>query len=127
MKVFRSTQPIQRGYGIGGLFRGLLRAAAPMLKRVGKRALQVGVNTLGDMATNNKTFSSALGTQMKKEALKTLNNRRDLGKSINTPGIADVGPLPASSRKRKGTRKVARKKRIKKNLQTVDIPGLRTL
>ena len=76
MKVFRSTQPIQRGYGIGGLFRGFLRVAAPIIKRgmakigkkglvtAGKKALEVGINTVGDMMQNKKTFKSAFGNQI---------------------------------------------------------------
>ncbi len=43
----------QRGHGIGGLFRGLFRTVAPMLKKglvhIGKRALTAGASALSDI------------------------------------------------------------------------------
>ena len=41
---------LQRGHGIGGIFKGLARSFAPVLKRgitaVGKRALKTGMDAL---------------------------------------------------------------------------------
>ena len=43
---------IQRGYGLGGVLGGLMRAATPLLKQgmkaVGKQALSTGLGLLGD-------------------------------------------------------------------------------
>jgi hypothetical protein len=45
-------RPIMGGKGLGGLFKGAMRAAAPLLKRVGanlgKRALKTGTRVVGD-------------------------------------------------------------------------------
>ena len=46
-------EPLQHGYGLGGLFRGLFRKAVPILKRgltrVGERALTAGARALADV------------------------------------------------------------------------------
>jgi len=43
---------LQRGYGLGGVLGGLMRAATPLLKQgmkaVGKQALSTGIGLLGD-------------------------------------------------------------------------------
>ena len=43
---------VQRGHGLGSLFGGLIRNAAPLIKRgaiaLGKRALTTGLNVAGD-------------------------------------------------------------------------------
>jgi hypothetical protein len=67
---------VQRGRGLGGMFRGLLRTVAPHLKRglahVGKRAVMAGVNALNDMSENNTSFKDAMKKQVKNE-VKALN------------------------------------------------------
>ena len=44
---------MQRGYGLGGIFRGLLRSAVPLLKRgaqnVGRQALRSGMDLAHDV------------------------------------------------------------------------------
>ena len=44
--VFIAMQPMQRGYGLGGMFRSLFRTVTPHLKKglahVGQRTLTVG-------------------------------------------------------------------------------------
>ena len=51
LSAFRGPA-LQKGYGFGGLFKGLARTLAPALKRgsisVGKRALQTGTEVLND-------------------------------------------------------------------------------
>lgn len=46
--------PFQKGYGFGGLFRSLFRAAVPLFKSgakaVGKQLFHTGVDMLGDMS-----------------------------------------------------------------------------
>jgi len=45
---------MQRGYGIGGIFKGLMRIDAPKLKSIGKQlgasVLKTGLQTIGDVA-----------------------------------------------------------------------------
>ena len=53
MKPFRGPA-MQKGYGLGGLFKGLARSFAPALKKglisAGKKALKTGVAVLNDVA-----------------------------------------------------------------------------
>ena len=46
---FQGTR-FQRGYGLGGMFKGLLRLATPLLKKgaveLGKTAMRTGLNAL---------------------------------------------------------------------------------
>ena len=61
LPVFRGSA-IQKGYGLGGLFRGLLQTAAPVLKQglisVGKSAMKAGVETLSDVARGENVKSA---------------------------------------------------------------------
>ena len=61
MRSYRGPT-IQRGYGLGGFFKGIARSFAPVLKRglvnVGKKALRTGVEVLGDVAQEKKILSS---------------------------------------------------------------------
>ena len=45
---------MQRGYGLGGLFRGLMRVVKPHiksgLKQVGKKALKAGMEVISDVS-----------------------------------------------------------------------------
>ena len=53
---------MQRGYGLGGLSRGLMRAVTPHikqgLKQVGKRALQTGLQVMSDVSEGKNLKSS---------------------------------------------------------------------
>ena len=63
-------RPLQRGSGFGGLFKGLLKAAMPMVKKgllhVGKRVLSAGSNALQDVNENKASLrrikKSRIGT-----------------------------------------------------------------
>ena len=108
--VFRAMQPMQRGYGLGGMFRSLFRTVTPHLKKglahVGRRALTADANALADMSANNTPIKEALKKQVKSEitALNPINR---------------LNVLASESRKRKEpqnrihrNRKVARKGKI---------------
>ena len=53
---------MQKGYGLGGIFKGIMRSVAPKLKQglayVGKRALKTGLENLGDVAVGGDLNSS---------------------------------------------------------------------
>jgi len=57
-------QPLQLGSGFGGLLKGLLKAAMPMVKKgllhVGKRVLNAGSNALQDVSENKASLKDAL-------------------------------------------------------------------
>ena len=63
---------IQKGYGLGGIFKGILKSVTPKLKKslayVGKRALKTGLESLGDVAAGGNLKSS-----LKKRARQNLN------------------------------------------------------
>ena len=62
LRTFRGSA-MQKGYGLGGFFKGLARSFAPVLKQglihVGKKALNTGVNVLGDVV-NGRNVKEAV-------------------------------------------------------------------
>ena len=61
--TFRA-EPLQLGYGLGGLFRGLYRSISPSLKKalatVGKHALKTGADILEDVVVNKTPIKQAV-------------------------------------------------------------------
>ena len=53
---------VQKGYVLGGIFKGFMRGVAPKLKQglvnVGKRSLKTGFESLGDVAAGGDLKSS---------------------------------------------------------------------
>ena len=53
---------MQKGYRLGGIFKGIMRSIDPKLKQglayVGKRALKIGLESLGDVAAGRDLKSS---------------------------------------------------------------------
>ena len=53
---------MQKGYGLGGIFKGFLRTIAPKgnqgIKEISKTALKTGLDTLGDVAKGSILKSS---------------------------------------------------------------------
>ena len=112
--VYRGLRQ-QRGHGIGGLFSGLFRTVAPMLKpglkkcltHIGRRALTASENALADISENNTFIKDAFKKQAKSElaALNPINRIRD----------SLISNSPVKSRKRaasekRSTTKTKRKK-----------------
>ncbi|KAI8511959.1 hypothetical protein Bbelb_110590 [Branchiostoma belcheri] len=62
LSVYRGRS-MQRGYGLGGIFRGLLRSAVPLLKRgaksVGRHALRSGIDFAQDVLNGRDVKRSA--------------------------------------------------------------------
>ena len=75
--VFRA-EPLQSGYGLGGLFRGLYRSVSPSLKKglaaVGKRALKAGADILEDVVVNKTPIKQAVKKRAKSE-MQTIKNQ----------------------------------------------------
>ena len=71
MAIYRG-RALQRGHGLGGLFKGLFRIAAPIIKRtlvpigkralkaVGKRALEAGAHAVKDIVEDKVSVKDAL-------------------------------------------------------------------
>jgi len=61
LKPFRGPA-FQRGYGLGGFFKGLARSFAPVLKqglaKVGKKALKTGVQVFQDVSQGKSVKES---------------------------------------------------------------------
>ena len=79
---------MQRGYELGGLFRGLMRAVTPhikQLKQVGKRALQTGLQVMSDVP-EGKNLKSSLKERALENATefiqKAFKKRKTSSKSI---------------------------------------------
>ena len=53
---------MQKGYGLGGIFKGIMRSVVPKLKQslayVGKQALKTGLESLKDVAAGGDLKSS---------------------------------------------------------------------
>ena len=105
--VFRAMQPMQRGYGLGGMFRSLFRTVTPHLKKglahIGRRALTTGANALADMGANNTPIKEALKKQVKRE-ITTLNTINRLKVLASEPRKRKA-PQNRTLRKRKVARK----------------------
>ena len=80
--VFRGA-PLQRGHGLGGLFKTLFRVAIPAIRRAApivkraavrvgkaatKRAVKAGTQVLKDVASNKSTLKEAIKQQVKEAA-----------------------------------------------------------
>ena len=100
--VFRGA-PLQRGHGLGGLFKTLFRVAVPVIRRAApiakrvamrvgksaaKRAAKAGAKVLEDVATNRSTLKESLKERAQEAALNAamdaINKSASKGTS-NTP------------------------------------------
>ena len=77
---------LQRGHGLGGIFKSLFRMATPILKKVGKkalrtvgkRALKAGANALTDIAEKRASPKEAV----KSRAKQIIFPPKDINKSV---------------------------------------------
>lgn len=116
MRVFQAQNAIQRGYGIGGLFRGLIRSATPMLKKgllnIGKRALTMGADALGDVSRNNVSLKTAFKNQA--APLLNLAAQKPISRGSKRKSISLTGHSSRKVRKKTGRRASTRKRKIAK-------------
>ena len=120
--IFRAPA-LQRGYGIGGIFKGLLRTFTPLIKKgllsAGKKVLNMGVNALEDMS-KNKIVKRQL--KFPSSIKKTIN--RETKKRKQT--IPNVVNQQTTSRKRKQRQlsknnKSTKRKRTEKRITDVRV------
>ena len=114
----------QRGYGIGGLFKNLLKRGAVS---VGKRALQAGVDAINQASTSNVSLVDALKQQAKSQIKgvisDVINSKSKKQKSPikntpserRTPLKQKVTKKSKVSKKKKKNSKVGKKKTTTKN------------
>ena len=110
-----SIAPLQRGHGLGNVFRGLFRTAMPMVKKgllhLGKSALMAGANALQDVSENKSNLRDAVKRRAV-EALhpKNLINRAGVKrKAVNFTKRA-TKKVGATSKGRSGRKKDKRSK-----------------
>lgn len=103
LKAFRGPA-FQRGYGLGGFFKGLARSFAPVLKqglaKVGKKALKAGVQVFQDVS-QGKSLKQSIKSRGKQNIEEMFTDIRG--------GIKDK----LTSRKRAVNAKGSRKKKKK--------------
>lgn len=108
MNAFRGPV-MQKGYGLGGFFKGMARTFAPVLKKglltVGRKALETGVQVMNDVA-DGRNFKNSV-KQRSKEGLKNV--------FINKPSTRK--PV---SRKRIAKKSTSKAKRARRSVDIFD-------
>ena len=80
-----SGAPYQRGYGLGGVMKNIMRRATPLLKHAGRQALRTGISVV------------ARGVMNPKKRKRTPKKRRVMRRKT-------VSPSPATQKKRLAAR-----------------------
>ena len=97
VRIFRG-QALQRGHGLGGLFKTLFRVAMPIVRRAvpivkrvavqaAKRGTKAGVRVLKDVASKRSTLKGAVNQRAQEatlEAAKDAINKSDASRNTNT-------------------------------------------
>lgn len=90
---------LQRGgASIGGLFKGLLKSAMPVVKSAGKSLLKTGLNVASDVLSG-KNFKQSAKKRFKGAAGDILSS---VASTINNPSTASSPSPRKKGRKRKG-------------------------
>ena len=83
MAIYRGRE-LQRGHGLGGLFKGLFRLAAPIIKRskvrigkralkaVGKKVLRAGASAVQDIVENKVSVKDGLKIVLQKSSIRVI-------------------------------------------------------
>lgn len=84
--VFRGAR-MQRGYGLGGMLKGLFKSAVPILKQsgrlIGKRALQSGINIAQNVMKGNR-LGDASTAELKRITKQIKPSSRSRKKKLST-------------------------------------------
>jgi len=115
-----SIVPLQRGHGLGNVFRGLFRTAMPMVKKgllhLGKSALMAGANALQDVSENKSNLRDAV----KKRAVEALHPKN----LINMVGAKRKSVKPVKRATKKVGAGKGRTSRKGKRKKLSDVPSL---
>ena len=71
--LFYRGPVLQRGYGIGSIFKSVTRSAMPSLKEIGKSALTTGLEVLQDVA-KGENIKTAAKKRLKESSLAFLDD-----------------------------------------------------
>lgn len=88
---FQGTR-YQRGYGLGGILKGLFRAAVPLVtkgaKTIGKQAARTGISIAGDALSG--------------ENVKLASKRRlkEAGRTLTSKALRNIGVQPPKKKKK---------------------------
>ena len=114
---------MQREHGLGSLFGGMIRNAAPLIKSggiaLGKRALKTGLNVAADVLSDQSLNNSA--KRRVKEAGKDIIST--LLRGEKPPGIRDIRKRPIKRKLSVATASPSKKHRRRKT-RPVDIFGI---
>ena len=112
--VFRGSR-MQRGYGVGSVLSGMLRAAVPFLRKgaqaLGKQALRTGLDVGRDVLSGRKLKDSA-----RQRTMQTMRNVLENAGRRTTGGTARRRPAqkkgPKTNKKKKGIKRKAPSKSV---------------
>ena len=94
---------LQRGYGIGSIFKSVARSVMPSLKEIGKSALNTGLEVLQDVA-KGENIKTAAKKRLKVNSLAFLDDtvsRRAPRKSIKGSTNKQIAIISSKPKKRK--------------------------
>lgn len=115
--VFRGSR-MQRGYGIGSVLSGMLRAAVPFLKRgaqaLGKQALRTGLDVGRDVLSGQKLKDSARQRTMQtmRNVMENAGRRTTGGRPAQKKNAQKRGPKTNQNNKKKGIKRKASSKSV---------------
>ena len=95
---------LQRGYGLGSIFKSVARSVMPSLKEIGKSALTTGLEVLQDVA-KGENIKSAAKKRLKENSLAFLDNtvsRMSTRKSIKGNTNKEIAISSSKPKKRNG-------------------------
>ena len=94
---------LQRGYGLGSIFKSVTRIVMPSLKEIGKSVLTIGLEVLQDMA-KGENIESAAKKRLKENSLAFLDDtvsRMSTRKSIKGNTNKQIAISSSKPKKRK--------------------------
>ena len=91
---------LQRGYGLGSIFKSVARSVMPSLKEIGKSALTTGLEVLQDCA-KGENIKTAAKKRLKENSLADTVSRIAPRKSIKGSAIKQIAISSSKPKKRK--------------------------
>ena len=95
---------MQRGYGLGGIFKDIMISVAPKLKQglayVGKQALKTGLQSLGDV-TARENLKSSLKRRAQQNLHEIFNTKVPIKRKVTEKKISIKGTAKKKGRRDK--------------------------